>query len=84
MKLLLDANISWRISEVLIKIFGQCDHVNKIDLPVPATDRQIWEYAKEHGYIIVSKDNDFLQFLNDKGFPPKLVFLKTGNISRFV
>jgi predicted nuclease of predicted toxin-antitoxin system len=34
-----------------------------------------------NGYTIVTKDNDFLDLLELKGFPPKVVLLKTGNNS---
>lgn len=27
-----------------------------------ATDAAIWAYARDHGYTIVSKDNDFRQY----------------------
>jgi predicted nuclease of predicted toxin-antitoxin system len=81
MKLLLDANISWRLCPVLAVHFGECAHVNKTILPYPATDTQIWNHAREKGYIIVTQDADFLNFLQTKGYPPKIVLLHTGNIS---
>jgi predicted nuclease of predicted toxin-antitoxin system len=80
MKLLLDANLSWRLCPILAKTFGQCDHVNNIDLPISAKDSEIWRYAHERGYIIVTQDTDFLHFLEAKGYPPKLILLKTGNL----
>ncbi|MDR0877589.1 MAG: DUF5615 family PIN-like protein [Treponema sp.] len=82
MKLLLDANVSWRLSEALAEHFGMCAHVNKTDLPVPAKDSTIWDYAARNGYIIVTQDSDFLNFLETRGYPPKVVLLRTGNISR--
>ena len=82
MKLLLDANISWRLTAVLAEHFGSCAHVNRTNLPVPAKDSTIWDYAAEHGYIIVTQDSDFLNFLETKGYPPKVILLRTGNISR--
>ncbi|MDR3338023.1 MAG: DUF5615 family PIN-like protein [Treponema sp.] len=82
MKLLLDANLSWRLTAVLSKHFGECAHVNKIGLPLPPPDSQIWKYAAENEYIIVSQDSDFLNFLETQGYPPKVVLLRTGNISR--
>jgi len=82
MKLLLDANISWRLSSFFEKNFGECIHVNKTDLQLPAKDQEIWQYAKKHGYTIVTQDTDFLNFLEMKGYPPKVVLIKTGNINR--
>jgi predicted nuclease of predicted toxin-antitoxin system len=82
MKLLLDANISWRLSAFLTEIFGECIHVNKTNLTLPAKDSDIWQFAKEHGYMIITQDSDFLNFLETKGFPPKIILIKTGNITR--
>jgi len=81
MKLLLDANISWKLTNILAPIFGECTHVDLISLTVPVKDDDIWNYALENGYIIITKDNDFLDLLELKGFPPKVVLLKTGNNS---
>jgi predicted nuclease of predicted toxin-antitoxin system len=81
MKILLDANISWKLTNVLKPIFGECAHVDLIGLTVPADDIDIWDYALENGYTIVTKDNDFIDLLELKGFPPKIVLLKTGNNS---
>jgi predicted nuclease of predicted toxin-antitoxin system len=81
MKLLLDANISWKLTNPLSEIFGDCSHVDKIGIVVPARDVDIWTYARENEYIIVTKDNDFIDLLEIKGYPPKIVLLKTGNNS---
>ena len=43
------------------------------------TDVDIWEYAKEEGFIIVSKDNDFRQRSFLFGSPPKVIWLSVGN-----
>jgi len=79
MKILLDANISWKLVNMLSLVFEECAHVDFIDINVPARDIDIWNYALDRGYIIISKDNDFIDLLELKGFPPKVVLLKTGN-----
>lgn len=81
MKLLLDANISWRLVNRLESYCEACLHVDFTSLDKPATDLSIWEYAMSNGYIIVTNDDDFLNLLNIKGFPPKVVLLRTGNQS---
>jgi predicted nuclease of predicted toxin-antitoxin system len=81
MKILLDANISWKLTKALSPIFGECLHVDNIGITVPAQDVDIWDYAKENGFIIITKDNDFVDLLEVKGYPPKIVLLKTGNSS---
>jgi predicted nuclease of predicted toxin-antitoxin system len=81
MKILLDANISWKLIDKLSPIFGVCVHVDYIGLDVPVEDIDIWNYAQNNGFIIITKDNDFLDFLDIYGFPPKVVLLRTGNNS---
>jgi predicted nuclease of predicted toxin-antitoxin system len=82
MKLLLDANVSWRSTTVLSEHFGECVHVNKTELPKPAKDAEIWKYAAENGYVIITRDSDFLNLFEARGFPPKIILLRVGNIDR--
>ena len=82
MKLLLDANLSWRLASALTEHFGECTHVNKIELPKPAKDTEIWNYAAANGYAIVTQDSDFLNLFETKGFPPKIILLRVGNMDR--
>ena len=42
-------------------------------------DAAVWNYARENGYAIVSKDNDFRQRAFLHGPPPKVVWLSVGN-----
>lgn len=46
-----------------------------------ATDTEIWNHAKDHGYLIVSKDSDFHQRSLLFGPPPKVVWIRKGNCS---
>jgi len=41
----------------------------------------IWDFAGEHGHLIVSKDSDFRQLAFLLGPPPKPVWLRVGNRS---
>jgi predicted nuclease of predicted toxin-antitoxin system len=81
MKLLLDANISYKIADALKFHFEDCVHVNFIGLSSPAKDIEIWNYAFEKEFMIVTNDEDFLYFMMVKKFPPKLILLRTGNQS---
>jgi predicted nuclease of predicted toxin-antitoxin system len=82
MRFLLDANLSWRIKDVLKHHYNDCLHVDNIGLQVPATDKQIWKYAEENALIIITNDEDFVDLINLKGFPPKVVLLRVGNQNR--
>ena len=80
MKLLLDANISWRLVKLLQEKSIESIHVEQTSLPVPASDRSIWQYALNENLIIVTNDEDFLNMSNLYGFPPKVILIKTGNM----
>lgn len=81
MKLLLDANLSFRLVRKLEAVFSDCLHVERTGLPIPAGDFEIWSWAKAHDYLIVTNDDDFHRLASRHGFPPKVVLLRTGNQS---
>lgn len=80
MKLLFDQNVSRRLVSVLAAEFTDSTHVGAVDLDT-ATDREIWDYAAEHDYVIASKDSDFRQIAFLLGPPPKVLWLRVGNAS---
>jgi predicted nuclease of predicted toxin-antitoxin system len=82
MKLLFDANLSWRMTAVLSEHFTECVYVNRTELSRPAKDIEIWNYAAANGYTVVTQDSDFLNLFEMKGFPPKIILLRVGNIDR--
>jgi len=47
---------------------------------VNAPDREIWEFAKNNDYIIVTQDSDFNDLNSLYGFPPKVIWIRTGNL----
>ncbi|XOV91180.1 MAG: DUF5615 family PIN-like protein [Bacteroidota bacterium] len=79
--LLLDANLSWRLCKTLADHFEIVEHVDRIGIGVPATDLQIWDWAKVHKSVIITNDEDYLDFSTMRGFPPKVVLLRVGNQS---
>ena len=80
MKLLLDENLSDRIVAQILDLFPESSHV-KLHRLTQTNDSLIWTFAREHDYIIVSKDADFHQRSLVFGHPPKLVYLRVGNCS---
>ncbi|NOT46340.1 MAG: DUF5615 family PIN-like protein [Acidobacteria bacterium] len=78
MKLLLDQNISWRLCGRLADIYPGSEHVRNIGL-IDGNDADIWDYAKENGHVVVSKDIDFQQRCLLFGHPPKVIWLRVGN-----
>ena len=44
-----------------------------------ADDEAIWQYAKNNGFTIISKDSDFQERSVLRGYPPKVVWLRAAN-----
>jgi len=45
------------------------------------TDTDIFEAAKKADAVVMSKDNDFIQLIEQKGTPPKLIWITCDNTS---
>lgn len=80
MKLLFDQNLSHKLVGHVRDAFPDSAHVGGLELQA-ASDREIWDYAAEHGFIITSKDSDFRQLAFLHGQPPKVLWLRLGNAS---
>jgi predicted nuclease of predicted toxin-antitoxin system len=80
MKLLFDQNISYRILNRLPELFTNSQQVRTVGLE-NETDLNIWEYARIYGYVIVTFDADFYDISLLKGCPPKIIWLRTGNLT---
>ncbi len=80
MKLLFDHNLSPRTCSILAADFPGSKHVHELGLE-QAADWEVWQFAKANGYCIVSKDSDFSDWGQVFGFPPAVVWVRTGNCS---
>lgn len=78
MRFLFDQNISHRILRLIPKGYSDATSVKNEGL-INASDREIWEYAKNNDYIIVAQDSDFNDLNSLLGFPPKIIWIRTGN-----
>ena len=80
MKLLLDQNLSRRVLTFIEEEFSESTHVIHLGMDRD-DDLAIWDYARDNGFTIVTKDKDFLQRSVLIGHPPKVVHLRLGNCS---
>lgn len=80
MKLLFDDNISYKICKKITDIFTESKQLSDLTLSA-SKDIEIWEFAKNSNYSIVTFDADFIYLSLLKGFQPKIIWLKTGNTS---
>ncbi len=76
MKYLIDENLpdclsAWSSTEFL--------HVTKISKSIPDTD--IWKFALNNDFIILTKDTDFHERILYKNPPPKVILFRLGNTS---
>jgi predicted nuclease of predicted toxin-antitoxin system len=79
-KALLDQNLSFRLVEAFLPRFlGSC-HVRDVGL-TGDDDERIWALAKSEGFVIVTKDNDFLARALVRGHPPQVIQICLGNSS---
>jgi len=78
MKLLFDNNLSHKLVERLADLFPNSSHV-MIEGLDEADDLEIWRFAKEKEFTIISKDSDYIDLSIVHGSPPKIVWLKIGN-----
>ncbi len=80
MKFLYDQNLSYRLVADLQDLYPNSLHVRDIGMK-ESDDSDIWDYAAQNGYIIVSKDADFHQQSFMHGHPPKVIWIRVGNCS---
>ncbi|AIZ64858.1 hypothetical protein PK28_16400 [Hymenobacter sp. DG25B] len=79
MKLLFDENLSCRVVALLAEAFPGSEQVRRLGL-LGKTDRLIWDYVRQHGFIIVTHDEDFLELSTLYGAPPKVLLLRAGSL----
>lgn len=80
MKLLFDQNISPKIVKRLEADFPGSTQVRYVGLE-DAADSTIFKYARQHDCSIVTFDADFVDLVTVQGAPPKVIWLRTGNLT---
>ena len=78
MKLLFDHNLSPSLVNSLAVIYPNSNHLYLMQLD-QESDYTVWEIAKNQDYIIVTKDTDFNELSILRGFPPKVIWIRSGN-----
>ena len=79
MRLLFDQNLSRHLKQRLEDLYSESLHVR--DLGLESTeDSLVWEHAKSVPLVIVTKDSDFVQLSSRLGHPPKVIWVRLGNV----
>ena len=81
MELLLDENLSRRLVPFLQAEFPNSTHVALAGLE-RATDLAVWTHARDHGYVIVTRDADFEELSTIHGCPPRVIWIRGENMSK--
>jgi len=78
MKLLIDHNLSPKLVKRLADVYPFSQHVSELGMS-EAMDKEVWEYARQHDFLIVTRDADFNEYQLMVGFPPKIIWIRRGN-----
>ena len=68
MKLLFDENLSRKLVVRLAELYPESALLVDVGL-LASPDRDVWEYAKAKGFVIVSTDSDFYELATTIGPP---------------
>lgn len=74
-KYLIDANLPSKI-----KVWQSEEFEFVTDINDEWSDSEIWDYAKSHNLIIVTKDADFSHRIISVNPPPQIIHIKIGNM----
>lgn len=80
MRFLLDTQLPAGLADWLRQQRYEVEHVLEIEL-AKSSDNAIWEYASRAGAIIMSKDEDFAEWVRRGRTGPAVVWLRIGNCS---
>ena len=81
MKLLRDGNLSGGLVPFLQHDDPGSNQVVLLGME-SSSDKEVWQKARDDGYVIVTRDADFQELSLVWGQPPKVIRLKTLNQSR--
>jgi predicted nuclease of predicted toxin-antitoxin system len=74
-RFLIDVNLPYYFS-----LWRGDSFVHQFDLGDEWTDNEIWEYAKTHDLVVVTKDADFSDRIIFHAPPPKVIHIRVGNM----
>jgi predicted nuclease of predicted toxin-antitoxin system len=79
LKLLFDQNISYKAVKKVETIFPGSAQVKRLGLE-NYSDKGIWSFARDKGFSIVTFDSDFFDLNTLYGTPPKIIWIRVGNL----
>ncbi len=81
MKILIDENLSFKLKSKLKSVFPNLIHVSDISLS-GEEDKDIFDKARKLNFdAIITNDEDYYWISLLKGTPPKIIWLRMGNMT---
>ena len=77
-RLFFDEPLSEALCDRVADIFPGSLHVRLLGHG-GATDSIVWDLSRQHGCMVVSKDEDFHRLALLRGAPPKFIWIRLGN-----
>jgi predicted nuclease of predicted toxin-antitoxin system len=75
--LLIDENLPSSLANVLPV---SCSHAT--DLGIQPSDHDLWLHARQDDWVILTRDTDFFDRIILQGRPPKVIWVRLGNMRR--
>jgi predicted nuclease of predicted toxin-antitoxin system len=76
-RLLLDENLSERLLQPLGELFPGSEHIGNL-AKAGTTDGLLWDLARTGGFILTTRDEDFVGMSVLQEAPPKVLWLNVG------
>ncbi len=83
MRFLVDTQLPKALSFWLSERGHQAEHVLDVGLG-QSKDTPVWRYAQQNGAVIITKDEDFAEWVRRGRAGPAIVWLRIGNSSKRV
>jgi predicted nuclease of predicted toxin-antitoxin system len=81
MILWIDAQLSPALAPWITERFGiEAHSVSRLSYR-DATDRRIFDAARDAGSVVMTKDQDFVRMVEEEGPPPRVIWVTLGNTS---
>lgn len=77
MRLLIDENLPVTLADLL-----PVESFHATAFGTNPSDQELWRAAREHDLVILTRDTDFFDRLMIEGPPPKVVWVRLGNLRR--
>jgi predicted nuclease of predicted toxin-antitoxin system len=78
---LIDNQLPSALAAWLCERGHDAEHVLNLGL-AQAKDTPVWQYAQDHGAVLITKDEDFAEWVRRGRLGPQVVWLRIGNSTK--